>query len=56
MHFTAFHPDYKMLDVPPTPAESLTRARTIAIKNGVRSAYTGNLHNEEGESTYCHYV
>ena len=54
MHFTAFHPDYKMLDVPPTLAESLSRARKIAIKNGVRYAYTGNVHDEEGESTYCH--
>ena len=54
MHFTAFHPDYKMLEVPPTPAESLTRARRIAMKNGVRYAYTGNVHDEEGGSTYCH--
>ena len=55
MHFTAFHPDYKMLEVPPTPAVSLTRARNIAINNGVRYAYTGNVHDEEGESTYCHH-
>lgn len=55
MHFTAFHPDYKMLDVPPTPAKSLTRARSIAINNGVRYAYTGNVHDQEGESTYCHH-
>ncbi|HSB11244.1 MAG TPA: AmmeMemoRadiSam system radical SAM enzyme [Blastocatellia bacterium] len=55
MHFTAFHPDYKMLDVPPTPAASLTRARHIAMRNGVRYAYTGNVHDEEGESTYCHH-
>jgi pyruvate formate lyase activating enzyme len=55
MHFTAFHPDYKMMNVPPTPVESLKRARQIAIKNGVRYAYTGNVHDEEGESTYCHH-
>jgi pyruvate formate lyase activating enzyme len=54
MHFTAFHPDYKMLDVPPTPQASLTRAREIALKNGVHYAYTGNVHDKAGESTYCH--
>src|SRR5258705_7330442 len=40
-HFTAFHPDYKMLDKPPTPPATLTRARRIAIANGIRYAYTG---------------
>jgi pyruvate formate lyase activating enzyme len=54
MHFTAFHPDYKMLDVPPTPQATLTRAREIALRNGVRYAYTGNVHDKAGESTYCH--
>jgi pyruvate formate lyase activating enzyme len=54
MHFTAFHPDWKMLDVPPTPAATLTRARQIAIRNGVRYAYTGNVHDIEGDSTVCH--
>lgn len=54
MHFTAFHPDYKMMDVPPTPNSTLTRARDIAKKNGVRYAYTGNVHDEAGGSTYCH--
>jgi len=54
MHFTAFHPDWKMLDTPPTPPETLTRARRIARKNGVRYAYTGNVHDEAGGSTYCH--
>jgi pyruvate formate lyase activating enzyme len=54
MHFTAFHPDYRMLDVPPTPAETLTRARHIALQNGVRHAYTGNVHDGDGQSTYCH--
>ncbi len=53
MHFTAFHPDYKMLDVPPTPPETLTRARRIAIENGVRYAYTGNVHDRDGGSTFC---
>jgi pyruvate formate lyase activating enzyme len=54
MHFTAFHPDWKMLDRPPTPPETLSRARRIAIGNGVRYAYTGNVHDLEGGSTYCH--
>jgi pyruvate formate lyase activating enzyme len=54
MHFTAFHPDYKMLDLPPTPAATLARARKIAMANGLRYAYTGNVHDEEGASTYCH--
>ena len=54
MHFTAFHPDWKMMDKPPTPPATLTRARKIAIKNGVRHVYTGNVHDFEGQSTYCH--
>lgn len=54
MHFTAFHPDYKMLDRPPTPAATLSRARRIALSNGVRYAYTGNVHDEAGGMTYCH--
>ena len=54
LHFTAFHPDWKMLDKPPTPPSTLTRARGIALKNGLRYVYTGNVHDEEGGSTYCH--
>ena len=54
MHFTAFHPDYKLLDRRPTPATTLSRARTIALSNGVRYAYTGNVHDEAGGSTRCH--
>jgi pyruvate formate lyase activating enzyme len=54
MHFTAFHPDWKMLDKPPTPPATLTRARRIAMQNGVRYAYTGNVIDEQGGSTYCH--
>jgi pyruvate formate lyase activating enzyme len=53
IHFTAFHPDFKMLDKPPTPPSTLTMARRIAVKNGIRYAYTGNVHDEEGGSTYC---
>jgi pyruvate formate lyase activating enzyme len=55
MHFTAFHPDWKMRDHPPTPPATLTRARQIAIRNGVRYAYTGNVHDQAGGSTYCHH-
>lgn len=54
MHFTAFHPDYKMLDVPSTPPQTLSRARAIALKNGLRYVYTGNVHDPDGGSTYCH--
>jgi len=55
MHFTAFHPDWKMLTTPPTPVSTLTRARQIALKNGIRYAYTGNTFDPEGSCTYCHH-
>jgi len=55
MHFSAFHPDWKMMDVPPTPKQTLIRARDIALQNGVHYAYTGNVHNAAGDSTYCHH-
>ena len=54
VHFTAFHPDYRMLDKGGTPPATLTRARAIAIENGIRYAYTGNVHDPKGGSTYCH--
>ena len=54
LHFTAFHPDYKMMDVAPTPPATLTRARDIALRHGLRYVYTGNVHDEAGQSTYCH--
>ena len=54
MHFSAFHPDWKMLDTPATPLETLLTARRIALKNGVRYAYVGNVHNKDGDSTWCH--
>lgn len=53
MHFSAFHPDFKMLDVPRTPARTLARAREIALGNGVRYAYTGNVVDVEGGTTIC---
>jgi pyruvate formate lyase activating enzyme len=54
VHFSAFHPDWKMRDVSPTPPATLTRARRIAMRNGVRYAYTGNVYDPEGGSTWCH--
>jgi pyruvate formate lyase activating enzyme len=54
LHFSAFHPDYKMLDHAPTPKETLLRAREIAMKNGLRYVYVGNVHDEAADSTYCH--
>jgi pyruvate formate lyase activating enzyme len=52
-HFTAFHPDYKMTDVPGTPASTLTRAREIALRAGLRYVYTGNVHDHTGGTTFC---
>jgi len=54
LHFTAFHPDWKMTDTPSTPRNTLTRSREIALKNGLRYVYTGNVHDFKGSSTYCH--
>jgi pyruvate formate lyase activating enzyme len=54
IHFTAFHPDYRMLDKGPTPPSTLNRARAIAKEKGIRYAYTGNVHDPKGGSTYCH--
>jgi len=53
MHFTAFHPDWKMRGIHPTPVATLNRAREIALANGVRFAYTGNVHDPRGSSTWC---
>ncbi len=53
LHFTAFHPDFKMRDVPPTPPATLSRARQIAQRNGLRYVYTGNVHDTPGGTTYC---
>lgn len=54
MHFTAFHPDFRLRDLPPTPPATLSRARAIALAAGVRYAYTGNVHDGIGASTWCH--
>ena len=53
LHFSAFHPDFRMMDLPPTPPETLTRARRIAMGNGLRYVYTGNVHDKVGGSTRC---
>ena len=54
LHFTAFHPDWKMMDTPRTPPATLTRARNIGLKNGLRYVYTGNVHDARGGTTHCH--
>jgi pyruvate formate lyase activating enzyme len=54
LHFTRFHPDWKMRDRPPTPAATLGAARSVAQSLGLRYVYTGNIHDEAGQSTYCH--
>ncbi len=53
LHFSAFHPDYKLEDVPPTPPETLRRARRIAKAAGLRYVYVGNVHDREGDTTFC---
>jgi pyruvate formate lyase activating enzyme len=53
LHFTAFHPDFKMLDRPRTPSATLTRAREIAREVGLRYVYTGNVHDPAGQTTFC---
>jgi len=53
LHFTAFHPSWKMMDTPPTPKSTLTRCREIALQNGLHYVYTGNVHDPAGASTYC---
>ena len=53
-HFSAFHPDWKMSDKPRTPSPTLTRAREIARSYGMRYVYTGNVHDEDGGTTFCH--
>jgi pyruvate formate lyase activating enzyme len=53
LHFTAFHPDYKLDELPPTPKATLTRSREIALANGLHHVYTGNVHDREGGTTFC---
>ncbi|GAB2182223.1 AmmeMemoRadiSam system radical SAM enzyme [Denitratisoma sp. agr-D3] len=53
LHFSAFHPDWKMLDIPATPPQTLQRARAIAMEEGLHYVYTGNVHDRVGDATYC---
>jgi pyruvate formate lyase activating enzyme len=53
VHFTAFHPDYKLTEIAHTPAATLTRAREIALREGLHYVYTGNVHDTEGGTTHC---
>lgn len=53
LHFSAFHPDYEIRDIPPTPAAVLARARAIALDVGLRHVYTGNLRDAPGQTTSC---
>ncbi|MDY7231297.1 AmmeMemoRadiSam system radical SAM enzyme [Hyalangium rubrum] len=53
VHFSAFHPDFKMRDIPATPPATLRRARELARKAGLRHVYTGNVHDTEGDTTFC---
>jgi pyruvate formate lyase activating enzyme len=53
LHFSAFHPDYRMLNTPPTPLDTLLRARTIALAAGLRHVYVGNVHHAVGDTTFC---
>ena len=53
LHFTAFHPDWKLDDLPATPAATLTRARELALREGLQYVYTGNVHDTEGGTTFC---
>ena len=53
LHFTAFHPDWKMTSIPPTPPETLSQARRIALDAGLHHVYTGNVHDSEGGTTFC---
>jgi pyruvate formate lyase activating enzyme len=54
IHFTAFHPDFRMRDRDPTPPAPLRRARQIALNNGLCYVYVGNVHDSEADSTWCH--
>ncbi len=53
IHFTAFHPDYKLLNLPPTPVQTLERARDFALSKGIHYAFVGNIPDHPGNHTYC---
>lgn len=53
IHFSAFHPDYKMMDLPRTSGQTLSKARNVARHMGLKYVYTGNVHDQDGDTTYC---
>lgn len=53
LHLSAFHPDYKLTDRSATPPSTLARSRRIALENGLKYVYTGNVHDSVGGSTHC---
>jgi len=53
VHFTRFHPDYRLQNLPPTPVETLERARAIALAKGLRYVYVGNVPGHSGNNTWC---
>ena len=53
LHFSAFHPDHRMRDIPATPLATLVRARHIALQAGLHHVYTGNVHHHDGDTTLC---
>ena len=53
LHFTAFHPDFKLTDKPATPLSTLIAARQIALQTGIKFCYLGNVHHPESQTTYC---
>ncbi len=53
LHFSAFHPDWKMTDTPHTSHASLSKAREIARRSGIKYVYLGNVHDKMASSTYC---
>ncbi|RKY77110.1 hypothetical protein DRQ07_09235 [candidate division KSB1 bacterium] len=52
-HISRFYPTYKMTDIPPTPAQTLKKAREIGFEAGLRFVYTGNIPGDTGENTFC---
>lgn len=53
LHFSAFHPDFKMRNHPRTPLSTLAKARDIALQTGLKHVYTGNVHDVPGDTTHC---
>ncbi len=53
LHFTAFHPDFRMMDKQPTPSATLKCARKIGLESGIKFVYIGNVHDTEGQTTFC---